>query len=109
MTSFRIQVTINSHASTSDFLHGTVPTTLEQQIRMDGMDGIDGMDGMDCMDGMDGMDGMDETACLALSCGLECSNHAGAKCADIHNLDPWSAADVVTISRTKLPGRHIAR
>ena len=34
MTSFRIQVTINSHASTSDFLHGTVPTTLEQQIRM---------------------------------------------------------------------------
>ena len=47
--------------------------------------------------------------CLALSCGHECSNHAGAKCADIHNLDPWSAADVVTVSRTKLPGRYIAR
>ena len=34
MTSLRIQVTITSLASTSDSLHGTVPTTLEQQIRM---------------------------------------------------------------------------
>ena len=33
MTSIRIQVTINSHASTSDFLHGTVHTTLKQLIR----------------------------------------------------------------------------
>ena len=34
MTSFKTQVTINNHASTSDFLHGTVHTTLEQLIRM---------------------------------------------------------------------------
>ena len=34
MTSFRIQVTINNHASTSDFLHGTVHAKLEQLIRM---------------------------------------------------------------------------
>ena len=33
MTSFRIQVTINRHASTSDFLHGAVHSTLEQLIR----------------------------------------------------------------------------
>ena len=34
MTSFTIQVTINNHASTSDFLHGTLHTTLVQLIRM---------------------------------------------------------------------------
>ena len=34
MTSFTIQVTINNHASKSDFLHGTLHTTLVQLIRM---------------------------------------------------------------------------
>ena len=34
LTSFRIQVTISNHASTSDSHHGIAPTTLEQQIRM---------------------------------------------------------------------------
>ena len=37
---------------------------------------------------------------LALSCCPECSNHDGTKCADIHSLDPWSAADLVAVSRT---------
>ena len=59
------------------------------------------MAGMDDIDGMDDMDGRAETAYLSLSCGFECSNHVGARCADIHNLDPWSAADVVTVSRTR--------
>ena len=34
MTSFKIQVTINNHASTSDFFHGTLHTMLVQLIRM---------------------------------------------------------------------------
>ena len=34
LTSFKIQVTINNHASTLDSHHGIVPTMLEQQIRM---------------------------------------------------------------------------
>ena len=32
---------------------------------------------------------------------LSCSNHVGTSCTDVHYLDPWSAADVVTISWTR--------
>ena len=55
--------------------------------------------GMEVVDDMGIMHGRAATAFISLTCGFECSNHVGARCADIHNLDPWSAADVVTVSR----------
>ena len=68
---------------------------------MDDMHDIADIDGMAWMTSMTWMTCMAGTAYLSLSCGFECSNHVGARCADIHNLDPWSAADVVTVSRTR--------
>ena len=54
---------------------------------------------MEVVDDLDIMHGRAATAFISSTCGFECSNHVGARCADIHNLDPWSAADVVTVSR----------